>query len=477
MPPPYCRVPCRVQAVLALHIQPPGSSPSRTMWRSMPSMMGRRRVQALSPESADRLLTSSGPALPCKPAAAAPARNETKTPAPRIAENLGSCPEVRVHRFRAQGLVVPSRIQKRRAVPGCDALAAEGHARTKKMCCGSDNGGVFRQEGLGGDKPARKEKGGSSGGGGRGGPAGGGGGGGGVGRGGDDDPGDSSGGGSDGDDGKRGYSDSSDNDDDETSTGDDDQSEGESDDEVARAAAKPPRGSSLSGCVARPSRRKESAKLPDFRNLSGGGWDVRQHGDGSDFASMKWTKTGEEYTVAYNRVAKSQLHLTPDSLSFLEPCQCGRTSARAGEGSAAESSASLPSRISEPKCIRSATTRRVLPITYSASYEPTLDASSSTTRTCAARTMPRCTPSVLGVSRTSRKWPEAENCWLRGLQRGRGSRGKQGHPRSRRRRTRSGTCSSTATARGPTTRFACSRCTRLTGRSSRSISNRGSPGS
>ena len=137
------------------------------------------------------------------------------------------------------------------------------------------------------------------------------------------------GGGSDGDDGERGHSDSSDNDDDETSTGDDDQSEGESDDEVARAAAKPPRGSSSSGCAARPSRRKESAKPPDFRNLSDGGWDVRQHRDGSDFASMKWTKTGEEYTVAYNRVAKAQLHLTPDS--FLEPMREDACTCRGGK--------------------------------------------------------------------------------------------------------------------------------------------------
>ena len=133
------------------------------------------------------------------------------------------------------------------------------------------------------------------------------------------------------------------NDDDETSPGDGDDQSGTSeaasddDEEAARAEReaacggrpKVPRGSSSSGCVGRrsPSRCKESATPADFKALSRGGWDVKQYTEGSRFAIMKWTKSGEEYTVSYNRVAKAQLHLTPDS--FLEPmredaCTCKR---------------------------------------------------------------------------------------------------------------------------------------------------------
>ena len=200
---------------------------------------------------------------------------------------------------------------------------------------------------------------------------------------------------------------------------------------------------------------------------------MRQHRDGSDFASMKWTKTGEEYTVAYNRVAKAhvQLHLTPDS--FLEPMREEACTCRGGKCCRVLSTAAI-------KEIRTQVPRREgccrLHIRQATS-QPWTHPAQQRGRVPYVLCQGALRPSVLGVSRTSRKRPEAGNRWLRGLQGGRGPRGEQGHPRSRRRRTRSGTCSSKATARGPTTRFACRQCTRLSRRSTSSTSNRGSPAS
>lgn len=198
------------------------------------------------------------------------------------------------------------------------------HGRMKKMCCsnvkfnergskqeggGSGRGGVVLGRGGGGSGAAAD-----------GGPVGGGGGGGPISNGlggGDDYPDDSGEGSGDDDPSSDTISDS-----DTAGT-----SDGSGDDELNSEAGvhRPPRGSSSSGCAVRPTRRKVNAKPADFQNLSGAGWDVRQHRDGSDFATMKWTKSGEEYTVSYSRVPKARLHLTPDS--FLEPmredsCTC-----------------------------------------------------------------------------------------------------------------------------------------------------------
>jgi hypothetical protein len=91
---------------------------------------------------------------------------------------------------------------------------------------------------------------------------------------------------------------------------------------------KPPRGASSSGCVARTNTKTKFAKPAVFRDLSTKEWDVKQRSEGSLYASMLHTKTGQEYTVAFTRVGKAQLHLTPDS--FLEPqretsCTCARS--------------------------------------------------------------------------------------------------------------------------------------------------------